>query len=234
MSNDTIKAVLCDIEGTTTSLSFVKDTLFPYAREHLPEFVAKNLDHGTVIKVLDEVRELMQQPQATWEQVAEQLIRWIDEDRKITPLKTLQGLIWEDGYSSQAYFGHLYEDAYRNLKHWHESGIKLYVFSSGSIYAQKLLFGNTQFGDLTNLFSDYFDTTTGPKMEEQSYETIAQEIGLAARHILFLSDIEAELDAARQAGMQTICLVRDKDPETGAPHLQVSDFDGISIESYRP
>lgn len=224
-----VKAILCDIEGTTTSLSFVKDTLFPYARKHLRDFVLSNLDHETVKAVINNVRELMQQSQASTDQVIDQLICWIDEDKKITPLKTLQGLIWEDGYATQAYFGHVYEDAYKNLKHWHESGIKLYIFSSGSVYAQKLLFANTQYGDLKGLFSGYFDTTTGSKMDEQSYESIAQEIGLLAKYILFLSDIDAELDAARQAGMQTAWLVRDAAVDSSASHAQLGNFNQISF-----
>lgn len=228
MSNN-ISAVLCDIEGTTTSLSFVKDVLFPYARQHLEQFVQSNLDHETVIQALNDVRQLIKRPDAANQEIIEQLILWIDEDKKITPLKTLQGLIWEEGYSSGAYHGHIYEDAYKKLIDWHESGIKLYIFSSGSVYAQKLLFGHTQYGDLNSLFSGNFDTTTGPKHDEQAYESIALETGFPARHILFLSDIEQELDAAKRAGMQTTWLVRDSTPVTDASHRQVADFNGIIL-----
>jgi enolase-phosphatase E1 len=140
-------------------------------------------------------------------------------------------MIWETGYRNGDFTGHMYEDAVRNLNSWKEKGIRLYVYSSGSVYAQKLLFGFTDFGDLTPLFSGYFDTHTGHKQETSSYEIIASEIGERAGDILFLSDVKEELDAARAAGMQTRWLVRDADAvDTTAVHLQVRDFDAISLD----
>lgn len=195
-----MKAILTDIEGTTTSLSFVADVLFPYARAHLPAYVAA---HPTeTAPILSEVAASEPgDPIAT-------LLRWIDEDRKATPLKTLQGMIWADGYASGAFTGHVYADAVAALRRWHAAGVALYVFSSGSVAAQKLLFGHSDAGDLTPLFSGYFDTTTGAKREAASYAKIAETIGVAADEILFLSDIVEEIAAARGAGMEALLIDR--------------------------
>jgi len=203
-----IKAILTDIEGTTSSISFVKDVLFPYARAHMEDFVTTNLDDTAVRQALDdvdnEVGRLLNVDQAI-----EQLIAWIDQDRKITPLKALQGLIWEAGYQEGHFHGHVYPDAVEQLRAWQKAGIDLYVYSSGSVHAQRLLFGHTEYGDLTPLFSGYFDTRIGAKTEADAYRRIQQRIDRPAEEILFLSDIPAELDAARMAGLRTTQLVRD-------------------------
>jgi enolase-phosphatase E1 len=223
-----IQAIVTDIEGTTSSLSFVKDVLFPYARERMAEFLRAHAQEPAVRREIEEVRRLAGQNLGE-AQVAEQLIRWIDEDRKITPLKSLQGMIWEDGYRKSAFKGHMYEDAVRNLKKWKAAGIALYVFSSGSVQAQKLLFAHTEYGDLTPLFSGYFDTHIGNKREAASYRKIAETIGVPPPDMLFLSDIGEELDAARESGMQTVWLVRDGAPAASAPHRQVRNFDAIAF-----
>ena len=223
-----IKAIVTDIEGTTSSLSFVKDVLFPYARQRLAEFLRAHAQEPAVRREIEEVQKICGQ-KLSEAQAAEQLIRWIDEDKKITPLKSLQGMIWEDGYKNGAFKGHLYEDAARNLKKWKAAGLALYVFSSGSVQAQKLLFGHTEYGDLTPLFSGYFDTIIGNKREAASYRKIADTIGVPARDALFLSDIREELDAAREAGMQTVWLVRDGAPAATAPHRQARNFDAIAL-----
>lgn len=223
-----IKAIVTDIEGTTSSLSFVKEVLFPYARERMKGFIRDYGDKPNVAKVLDDVRRLAGRDM-TNEQVADLLIHWIDEDRKVTPLKSLQGLIWESGYKGADFTGHVYEDAVRNLRNWKEQGIKLYVFSSGSVYAQKLLFGHTDFGDLTPLFSDYFDTTVGAKQDPTAYTSIATSIGLGPAEILFFSDVKGELDAARQVGMRTVWLVREGNIDPHAEHRQVASFDDITV-----
>jgi len=195
------RAILTDIEGTTSSIAFVAETLFPYARERLPAFVAAHPDEAAPI--LAEVAAMEPgDPVAT-------LTRWIDEDRKATPLKTLQGMIWADGYRERAFTGHIYPDAAAALRRWHEAGIALYVFSSGSVAAQKLLFGHSDAGDLTPLFSGYFDTTTGPKREAASYQAIANAVGLAADEILFLSDTPQEIAAARDAGLSALLIDRN-------------------------
>lgn len=223
-----IKAIVTDIEGTTSSLSFVKEVLFPYARERMKEFVRDQGRDPQVARLLDDVRHLAA-PELTDEQVAEVLIHWIDEDRKVTPLKALQGLIWEAGYLSADFKGHVYEDAVRNLRRWKAEGVRLYVYSSGSVYAQKLLFRHTEFGDLTPLFSDYFDTTVGAKQDPAAYQSIAASIGIGPDEILFLSDVKGELDAARLVGMRTFWLVRQGSIDPHAEHRQVASFDEITI-----
>ena len=223
-----IRAVDTDIEGTTSSLSFVKDVLFPYARQHLGEYVRSHAGGGEIDSLLDDVRREAGED-LDLEGVITTLEKWIDEDRKITPLKSLQGLLWETGYRQGDFTGHIYPDAQEALERWKEHGVDLYVYSSGSVHAQKLLFGYTAFGDLNHLFKGYFDTRVGAKGEPESYRRIAAELGIDAGEILFLSDIEVELDAAHEAGMQTTWLVRDRVPDANASHRQVKDFSAIRV-----
>jgi enolase-phosphatase E1 len=224
-----IKAIVTDIEGTTSSLSFVKDVLFPYARTKLPYYARQHQDEPHIKQLLaDTCKEAG--IELSIEGAITQLIDWIDQDKKITPLKALQGLVWEAGYKQGDFKGHLYQDAIDNLKAWKNRGISLYVYSSGSILAQKLLFGHTDSGDLRPLFSGYFDTTIGGKKEADSYRKIAEEIGFGANNILFLSDIKEELDAAKTAGFQTIWLTRDHEPDVHAEHPQVGSFDDITLD----
>lgn len=222
-----IKAIITDIEGTTSSLSFVKDVLFPYARVRLPEFVRTHAQQTDVAELLKDTCQLTGQTLDT-EAVIKQLLQWIDEDQKITPLKALQGLIWQYGYQQGDFKGHIYQDAAEKLNDWHEQGLALYVYSSGSVYAQKLLFAHTEFGDLTPLFSGYFDTRIGGKKETASYQRIAEQINLPCQQLLFLSDITEELDAAKLAGFNTIQLIRDS---TSLPssHQQVCSFNEINV-----
>ncbi len=223
-----IKAVITDIEGTTTSLSFVKDTLFPYSRAHIADFVRNHAHESPVKTLLEDVCQVVGE-QLTTEQITIQLLDWIDQDKKVTPLKSLQGLLWEAGYQKGDFAGHLYQDVAENLKKWHSQGLALYVYSSGSVHAQKLLFAHTDFGNLTPLFSDYFDTHVGGKQQASSYSHIAESIGLPAEQLLFLSDISEELNAAKAAGFATIQLVRDAPLDTQATHTQVASFNDISI-----
>ena len=204
-----IRAILTDIEGTTSSIRFVHDVLFPYAREHMAEFVRCNAEDAHVVPHLNDVR-LAAGADLDLEGITRQLIAWIDADEKATPLKALQGMIWESGYRKGDFTGHIYPDAARQLRAWHEAGIPLYVFSSGSVQAQQLLFGYSDEGDLTPLF-----------------RAIAADIGLPPEDILFLSDVSEELDAARSAGMRTTWLVRDAVPDETAVHRQASSFDDI-------
>ncbi len=180
-----IKAILTDIEGTTSSIAFVHETLFPYARARLPEWVAAHggdLDH---------------------------LLALMDIDAKDSVLKDIQGKIWAQGYAAGALHGHVYRDAAAALRAWHAAGLALAVFSSGSVPAQKLIFGHSDQGDLAPLFSGWFDTTTGPKREAASYAAIADAMGFAPGEILFLSDVSAETDAAKAAGMRALLIDRD-------------------------
>lgn len=228
-----IKAIITDIEGTTSSILFVKDVLFPYARANLADYVRSHADDPQVKILLEDVCKEVGDSLSTG-QIIDQLIQWIDEDKKATPLKSLQGLIWEDGYRQGDFKGHLYPDAASNLKAWRDQGLDLYVYSSGSVYAQKLLFTHTAYGDLTPLFSDYFDTHIGSKKEQQSYDNIAAQLAMPAKQLLFLSDIKEELDAAKAAGFETIWLVRDSTPDPQAEHRQVNSFDQIDVGRNKP
>jgi len=214
-----ISAIVTDIEGTTSSISFVADVLFPYARARLGSYCAAHPEQ--VAPILAEVEAI--EPGDP----IETMTRWIDEDRKITPLKTLQGMIWDAGFKGGAFKGHVYPDAVAALQRWHAAGLKLYVFSSGSVAAQKLIFGFSEAGDLMPLFSGYFDTTTGPKREAVAYTRIADAIGLLAGEILFLSDVLAETDAAKAAGMQALLIDREGGP------ADIAGFDEIIINAVR-
>ncbi len=226
-----IKAIVTDIEGTTSSLSFVKDTLFPYAIAHLPDFIWDHEHEKGIAELLNDVRAEEKNPDLNTQEVIEVLLRYIHEDQKVTPLKTLQGMIWEEGYKSGELVGHLYEDALRGLKRWKDQGIDLYVYSSGSIPAQKLLFAHTHVGDITTLFSGYFDTTTGGKKETESYEKIAENIGLPISEILFLSDSVEEINAAATAGMNVIILDREEALFDALGHTVSKDFEDILAET---
>lgn len=211
-----IRVILTDIEGTTSSISFVHDVLFPYAREHLPAFVRdQHRDNPAVSEQLDAVAGVSGVDRNDLDGLIDVLQRWIREDRKETSLKALQGMVWEQGYQQGELKGHIYPDAADYLQRWHDRGLRLFVYSSGSVKAQKLIFGFTSDGDFTPFFSGYFDTRVGAKKEVASYRNILSELGVEANTVLFLSDVEAELEAADQAGMKTAWLVRDGDlPET--------------------
>lgn len=201
-----IRAVVTDIEGTTTSVSFVYDVLFPYARAHIPAYVRANAD--ALAGLLDDVREEEGERSLTLDGCIAALLRWMDEDRKVTPLKTLQGMVWKQGYEGGGSKGHLYPDVAPSLRRWKGQGLSLHVYSSGSVEAQKLLFGHSNAGDLTPLFSRWFDTLVGGKKDAASYARIAAEIGVAPPEALFLSDNPEELAAARAAGWAVIGLDR--------------------------
>jgi len=204
-----IRAVVTDIEGTTTPLAFVHEVLFPYARERLRQFVKEHDDDHQVAAALAEARELGGIGEAGTDATADLLLSWMDEDRKAGPLKLLQGLIWRQGYEEGALKGEVYEDAAALLEQWHERGLRLFVYSSGSEEAQRLIFGRSDKGDLAKLFEGFFDTRIGAKVEAGSYETIVREAGLKAGEMLFLSDHAGEIAAARKAGMKAVRIDRD-------------------------
>jgi enolase-phosphatase E1 len=210
-------AIVTDIEGTTGSTAFVRDVLFPYAQDHMADYVARHRDDPEVVKALHDAALDAGEPDAEEARIIEIMQGWIAEDRKITPLKTLQGLIWSAGYAQAAFHGHVYPDAANGLRRWRATGIDLYVYSSGSIEAQKLLFGNSTAGNLLALFSGFFDTTIGPKTEAKSYHHIADAVGMKPDDILFLSDREVELVAAHKANFQVACLARPHDTPPDAP-----------------
>lgn len=205
-----IKYILTDIEGTTTSVSFVYEVLFPYFRANIP--LLKNHSSKTVQQALEEVKKIAFETEQitlnTQEEVLAHLLKWSIEDKKITPLKTLQGILWKKGYETGELKGHVYEDVPATLKTWKEVGLNLGVFSSGSVEAQQLIFGYSIFGDLRPYFSNYFDTKTGGKREVETYQKIATILNLNPNEILFLSDIKEELEASKKANFQTIQVVR--------------------------
>ncbi len=226
----TIRAIVTDIEGTTSSIAFVHDVLFPYARKRLPAFIETHGDLPEVQHWLHEAAREAGLIEASRQDVIEMLLRWIDEDRKSTALKALQGMIWKDGYAAGEYRAHVYPEVAAALSAWRAEGLRLYVYSSGSVVAQQLLFQYSEAGDLTPLFAGYFDTTTGSKRDPASYQRIAESVGEPPQHILFLSDSPEELDAAQAAGWQTAWLVRDPLPLPAAPqHPLCRDFNAVTV-----
>ncbi|MEL6189691.1 MAG: acireductone synthase [Myxococcota bacterium] len=224
-----ITDVLLDIEGTTSSITFVHDVLFPYAREHLSSFVEENRQTPEVGAQLDAARAALLElgrPAETDDEVVAGLVGFIDEDRKDTALKALQGMIWASGYISGAYRAHLYPDTAPALERWGQSGLRVSIYSSGSVQAQKLFFGYSEAGDLSSRIHAHFDTTTGPKRAAESYRKIAEALERAPATILFASDVGAELDAAKSAGFHTVQLVRPG-TEVASGHLHAADFDAV-------
>jgi enolase-phosphatase E1 len=221
------RIILTDIEGTTSSISFVKNVLFPYARAALPGFVATHGQQPAVRRWLDAVATEIAASTCDDAVIVETLQGWIDADRKHTALKALQGMIWEAGYRNGDYTAHLYPEVADVLRRWHAAGLPLYVYSSGSVAAQKLFFGFSDAGNLGALFAGYFDT------EADSYRRITAAIGAQPADIMFLSDVVEELDAAREAGLQTVLLDRREDyptPREGEAangHARVTDFTQI-------
>ena len=220
----TPRAIVTDIEGTTSSLSFVHEVLFPYSRARLADWVAAHPQEA--VSVLDQVRAEAGDPALDGQGCVQLLLEWHDADRKIGPLKSLQGMIWAEGFAAGDLTGHVYPDAAEGLRRWHATGIALYIYSSGSVAAQKLIFGRTEYGDLTPLFSGYFDTAVGAKRETAAYRAIAESICLPPSEVLFLSDVEAELQAAGDAGMAVALLARDDIPEH-SPFPVHTSFDTI-------
>jgi enolase-phosphatase E1 len=230
--------VLTDIEGTTSSIAFVKDVLFPYARRELPRFVRERGDEPQVRRWLDAVA-VEHGAMCDDAMIAEVLQGWIDEDRKQTALKALQGMVWEDGYRSGELIAPIYPDAAEALRCWHDVGRRLAVYSSGSVAAQKLFFSHSDAGDLTPLFSDFFDTEVGHKRNADSYQRIADTLKHDSKDILFLSDVIEELDAARSVRMRTVLVDRREDypePRSGEAihdHPRVESFAEIDIRTWR-
>ena len=227
--SDRKKVILTDIEGTTSSISFVKDVLFPYARSALPAFVREHGQRPEVRRVLDAAA--IDAGGVCQDAVLVEVMQgWIDDDRKHPALKELQGMIWAQGYRDGDYAAHVYPDAVVALREWHQNGHPLYVYSSGSVAAQQLLFWHSIAGDLRELFSGYFDTAVGGKRDAQSYRNVLGALQREPAQVLFLSDVVEELDAAREAGMETVLVDRREDypsPRVGAAthqHRRVESF----------
>jgi enolase-phosphatase E1 len=225
-----IRAIVTDIEGTTSPIAFVRDVLFPYARERMAEFLRDSATEPSVRDALAEIDTACGRALAIDEATA-LLVSWIDEDRKLGPLKRIQGMIWRGGYERHELVAEIYDDVPEQLRRWRASGIELCVYSSGSEEAQRLIFGYSRAGDLSVLFAAFFDTRIGAKRDRDSYARIARDIAVAPAEILFLSDVGGELDAARAAGMQTCQLVRDETIVPAEGHRHAADFTQVLLET---
>ena len=204
--------ILMDIEGTTSSISFVKDVLFPYFLSNIDD-INKLSNIKEVKYAFGQVLRLVKQDEnrdiTTSEEVIFQLKKWCQQDLKITPLKTLQGILWQKGYQNGELLGHVYDDVPVMLENWNFLGKKMGIFSSGSVNAQKLLFSHSVKGNLSTYFSNYFDTNIGSKRDSDTYSLITKKLALPQNRILFLSDVIEELAAADKAGMKTIQITRE-------------------------
>jgi enolase-phosphatase E1 len=223
-----MRGILLDIEGTTTPISFVYDVLFPFARKHLDAHLPTTDLTNLKLEYDEDVRTGLQPP--AWTEGPVAYVEWLmDQDRKSTALKKLQGEIWRAGYEKGELHGEVFPDVPAALERWHRQNIDVRIFSSGSILAQRLIFSTTRAGDLTRFLNGYFDTTTGPKNEVSSYQQIALRFGLAATDIVFVSDVTRELDAARSAGMKTLLCVRPGNhPQLAHTHTTITTFDGMN------
>ena len=224
-------AALIDIEGTVGSIAFVRDVLFPYARDRMDAYVEQHKEEPGVRALLDQAAREASCDVHDLPSILRALHAWAANDEKVTVLKELQGLIWVEGFESSGIRGHLFDDAVEALRRFSHAGVRLHVYSSGSVAAQKLLFGHSVAGDLIPLFTGFFDTTIGGKQHRESYAKIARTIGAQPERIVFFSDNERELDAARAAGIQTVQVAR---PEDGTPrsahHPAIVSFEGVEIE----
>jgi enolase-phosphatase E1 len=241
MTASGVRGVLLDIEGTTSSVAFVYETLFPFARRELADFLRRRWGEPDTASACDRIaRDAGASSLSAWvgpdataesaqERVRAEAIRLMDGDVKATGLKELQGLIWQEGYAAGRLQSHVYPDVPPALRRWSAAGLDLRIFSSGSVAAQKVFFAHTEAGDLLPLFRGHYDTTTGPKREAESYRRIAGEMQIPPLAILFLSDVRQELDAAAEAGMQTGLVVRPGNAPVAAGHghMVVTDFGGM-------
>lgn len=216
------RAVLLDIEGTTTSIAFVYDVLFPYARAEVAAFASSHWD------ALEKERDLFAQedgPVDSPEALAARVLTQMDADQKTTALKALQGRIWKTGYAQGTLRADVFDDVPEVMRSWKQADKSIWIYSSGSVAAQRLLFGHTHFGDLTPLISGYFDTTTGPKRAAESYALIAEAMEMAPGEVLFATDVVAEADAAVEAGMQVAIMDRPGNrPQPEHTHRVLPDF----------
>lgn len=238
--NPNVKLLLLDIEGTTTPVDFVTKVLFPYARRHVDAFLNAHWNEADLRAdvqglAAERARDLargLNPPAFESDESPAPVVRYVhwlmDQDRKSTSLKSLQGKIWEAGYRSGELHGEVYDDVPRAFERWRSQGKAIAIFSSGSVLAQKLLFSRTRAGDLTGFIRAYFDTATGAKREGESYGRIASALGVEPGEGLFISDVAAELDAARSAGMPTALAIRDRSLESASSvHSGIHTFDEI-------
>lgn len=205
------QAVLLDIEGTVGDIAFVRDVLFPFARARIADVLKARWDEPEIAAAVQSACVSSIEPLTTPALAAKRFLGWMDEDKKIGPLKTLQGIIWREGYASGELKAHLYPDAVEAIHAWTKRGVKVAIYSSGSVEAQKLYFAHSVAGDLTSFLSRYFDTATGAKGDPASYTKIAAALGYAPAAVTFFSDATGETDAALGAGMRAYRVDRTKD-----------------------
>ncbi|GLX16577.1 acireductone synthase [Streptomyces lavendulae] len=228
-----VDAVVLDIEGTTSATGFVVDVLYPYARERFRALVAERSAEPEVAGALARIRAELGEPDAGPARIEQALNDWLDEDRKVTPLKTLQGVLWAEGFARGELVSHFYGDVVPALRRWHAAGVRLYVYSSGSVAAQRAWFGHSPEGDLRDLVTGWYDTANaGPKQAAGSFRAIAADTGIPPARLLFLSDRPGELDAARAADWRTVAVRRPGEPyyEKGpGGHAQAGTFADIDV-----
>lgn len=213
-----MRVLLLDIEGTTTPIAFVYDVLFPYARKRMADYLAKSFDDDDRRRLAEEYVGDTAAGKPEWGDPPIAYALWLmDQDRKSRGLKSVQGKIWEEGYRSGAIRGDVYPDVAPAMRRWRLSGRRVFIYSSGSMKAQRLLFSHSVAGDLKELIDGYFDTEAGPKQEAESYRRIAQRIGVRPGECLFVSDIGAELAAAQEAGWHVLLAMRPgNSPQEGS------------------
>jgi enolase-phosphatase E1 len=237
------RGLLLDVEGTTSSVAYVYQTLFPFARRELPGYLERHWHDPETLAACERIaRDAGAASLADWagpaasgEQVRQQVIaeveRLMDGDVKATGLKELQGLIWREGYAAGRLLSHVYPDVPPALRAWRQAGRDVRIFSSGSVEAQKVFFAHTDAGNLLTFFRGHYDTTLGPKREPSSYQRIAADMNSAPETILFLSDVLSELDAATAAGMRTGLVVRPGNAPVpaGHAHRTITAFDQVVL-----
>lgn len=245
------KKIICDIEGTTSSISFVKDVLFPYALKHVEEYLKSHWSEDATKTVVAALREQADEdkkaevegvvtiPAEDSEDIIPDVVKNVEwqmsQDRKTGALKTLQGLVWAQGYKDGTIKGHVYEDVKKALEQWNESGRKVYIYSSGSVDAQKMLFEHSEQGDLVKYLAGYYDTKIGAKQEKNSYEALLKNIEATGEEALFLTDVVAEAKAAKEAGLNVVVLDRPGNAELSEEDRKeftvISSFTDLPLES---
>lgn len=237
--------ILLDIEGTTSSISFVHEVMFPYVAERLHDFLDGHFDRDDVRAACEQIaRDAGYDSLQEWtshanQQSARELVeaevrRLMEQDAKATGLKALQGIIWHDGFQSGTLKAHIYPDVIPAIRQWRGERIDVRIYSSGSVATQRLFFGNLEdFGDCLDLFSGHYDTTMGGKKEHESYRRIAGDWGLTTEDILFVSDVAEELRAAREAGLMVLASMRpgNKPLPEGDEFSTITSFDQIRFET---
>ncbi|MCT0216967.1 acireductone synthase [Synechococcus sp. CS-1330] len=243
MQRHGVSHVLLDIEGTTCPVSFVSDTLFPYAAEHLGSFLNEHHKDPQVQELLAEVEKawaedpepeaqsMRQQALSGWSDGVLKYLHWlINKDRKLPPLKELQGMIWEIGYQNGKLQGPLFKDVPSALRQWHAAGLQLAVYSSGSVVAQQLIYGYSSGGDLRAIFGHWFDTRVGGKRDQSSYTKITGSLDVPSHQVLFISDTLAECEAAAASGMQVLLSIRPGNSEQAVGRFErISSFQDLEL-----